>query len=68
MGVWVFCLIWALTLKEEYDPPDKYYITPEIPYTMDPNYKAFQDSLVNRALMKKDTTPFKTIWVSPDNR
>jgi hypothetical protein len=44
--------------------PDSWYITVNEPYKVDSAWKRKQDSQVNRALIKKDTKPFKGRWVN----
>lgn len=46
-----------------YNTTDKDYFIPDIPYKEDLVAKAKQDSIVHRAFIKKDTTPYKGNWI-----
>lgn len=59
--VWVFIML--MSNLQGYSDRDSNYIIPDIPYIPDPVAIAKQDSIVRRAFIKKDTTPYKGHWI-----
>lgn len=63
VGFVIWVIIVLMSNLAGYNTTDKDYFITDIPYRIDPVEKAKQDSIVNRAFIKKDTTPYKGHWV-----
>lgn len=64
LGIVIWLVLAALVNIGLYRRTDKDYFIEEYIVPFDPIAQRKQDSLVNRALIKHDTTPFKTHYVT----
>lgn len=63
LGFLIYIVTCLLANTQGFNTTDADFTIPEIPYIPDKVAIAKQDSIVRRAFIKKDTTPYKGHWI-----